>query len=195
MGNTTVNLQNKNIVSIIEDITLSAVPYAIRKGIDMIFNTEEEEIILACDEEKIERIILNLLSNAIKFTPKGGKIEVEIGSRNDTALIKVKDTGVGIPNEKISTIFERFVQVDTSMSRICEGSGIGLSIAKQMVELHDGEIQVDSKINEGSIFTVELPIRVVNSKEANRNNLFELRDKIEQAKIEFSDIYYNQDEG
>ena len=63
-----------------------------------------------------------------------------------------------------------------------------------MVELHDGEIQVDSKINEGSIFTVELPIRVVNSKEANRNNLFELRDKIEQAKIEFSDIYYNQDE-
>ena len=194
MGNTTVNLQNKNIVSIIEDITLSAVPYAIRKGIDMIFNTEEEEIILACDEEKIERIILNLLSNAIKFTPKGGKIEVEIGSRNDTALIKVKDTGVGIPNEKISTIFERFVQVDTSMSRICEGSGIGLSIAKQMVELHDGEIQVDSKINEGSIFTVELPIRVVNSKEANRNNLFELRDKIEQAKIEFSDIYYNQDE-
>lgn len=195
IGNATVNLQNKNIVSIIEDITLSAVPYATRKEIDMIFNTEEEEIILACDEEKIERIILNLLSNAIKFTPKGGKIEVEIGSRNDTALIKVKDTGVGIPKEKISTIFESFVQVDTSMSRICEGSGIGLSIAKQMVELHDGEIQVDSKINEGSIFTVELPIRVVNSKEANRNNLFKLRDKIEQAKIEFSDIYYNQDEG
>ena len=190
-GNEKVKLENENIVSIVEEATLSAVPYAEKGKIEIIFDTVEEEIILACDKEKIKRIILNLLSNAIKFTPKDGKIEVNIGLKDDTVIITVEDTGVGIPKEKCNVIFERFIQVDTSLRRRCEGSGIGLSIVKHMVELHSGEIGVYSEEGKGSIFTVELPIRVLGDGTLKDRKHLELKDRIDQAKIELSDIYYD----
>ena len=94
------------------------------KGISITFDTDVEERIMACDIDKIERVILNLLSNAIKFTEKKGQIYVNIFNKEKAIIISIKDTGTGIPKEKLDIIFERFVQVDKSISRNNQGSGI-----------------------------------------------------------------------
>ena len=107
-----LNLQNKNIVEIIENITLSTVEYAESKSRTIIFDTDVEEKIIAFDPEQMERIILNLISNAVKFTKPNDKIEVKIYDGLDNIIISVEDTGIGIPKEKQEMIFERFRQVD-----------------------------------------------------------------------------------
>ena len=108
--------------------------------------------------DNIGRILLNLLSNAVKFTPRGGLINVSAKRKNTVVEIRVRDTGIGIPKEKCDIIFERFVQVDTSLRRISEGSGMGLAIVKRMVELHNGTIRVKSEEGKGTTFIIELPI-------------------------------------
>ncbi|HCQ90568.1 MAG TPA: hypothetical protein DIU45_13550, partial [Clostridium sp.] len=120
----------------IEDITMSVANYIERKNISLIFDTEIEEKIACFDPNKMERIILNLLSNAVKFTPKGGTIYVDIRDEKDKVKIIVRDTGVGIPKDKQEIIFERFRQVDNLLTRNQEGSGIGLSLTKSLVEMH-----------------------------------------------------------
>ena len=137
--------KNCNIVSIIEDITISVAQYMKDKGIDLIFDTSFEEIIISCDPDKIERIMLNLLSNAVKYTKSPGIINVFIDKTEDTVIISVKDTGIGIPKENISIIFERFIQVDDTLTRKCEGSGIGLSLVQSLVQMHSGKIAVYNK--------------------------------------------------
>lgn len=126
------NLQpsNYNIVKVIEDITLSIAEYVKHKKINLIFNTDVEEITLACDPDKIERVMLNLLSNAIKYTDDNGDIYVSLNKVNEDVVVSVKDSGVGIPNDKLELIFDRFGQANDILSRRCEGSGIGLSIVK-----------------------------------------------------------------
>lgn len=138
------NLQpsNYNIVKVIEDITLSIAEYVKHKKINLIFNTDVEEITLACDPDKIERVMLNLLSNAIKYTDDNGDIYVSLNKVNEDVVVSVKDSGVGIPNDKLELIFDRFGQANDILSRRCEGSGIGLSIVKSIVEMHGGKIEV-----------------------------------------------------
>ena len=182
---------NQNIVEIVEDITMSISQYAEEKGINLIFDTDEEEIIIGCDPDKIERIILNLLSNAIKYTDYGGEIKVSINLKKDKVYISVKDNGVGISEEGIKTVFERFVQDSNGIDRRCEGSGIGLSLVKSLVEMHGGSISVNSKINEGSEFKFELPNKKVIEDKANTNIRETSHSKIEKCNIEFSDIYSN----
>lgn len=182
---------NQNIVEIVEDITMSISQYAEEKGINLIFDTDEEEIIIGCDPDKIERIILNLLSNAIKYTDYGGEIKVSINLKKDKVYISVKDNGVGISEEGIKTVFERFVQDSNGIDRRCEGSGIGLSLVKSLVEMHGGSISVNSKINEGSEFKFELPNKKVIEDKANTNIREASHSKIEKCNIEFSDIYSN----
>ena len=182
---------NQNIVEIVEDITMSISQYAEEKGINLIFDTDEEEIIIGCDPDKIERITLNLLSNAIKYTDYGGEIKVSINLKKDKVYISVKDNGVGISEEGIKTVFERFVQDSNGIDRRCEGSGIGLSLVKSLVEMHGGSISVNSKINEGSEFKFELPNKKVIEDKANTNIREASHSKIEKCNIEFSDIYSN----
>lgn len=185
-----LNFKNENIIAIIEDITLSVVEYGNNKGIEITFDTDIEEKIMACDADKIERIILNLLSNAIKFTPSGGQIFVSIKEMETSILVSVKDTGCGIPLDMQKCIFDRFVQVDKSLSRNKEGSGIGLSLVKSLVELHGGAIWIASEYNSGSEFIFELPVEILEHDEyslpdtdiAHENN-------IQRINIEFSDIY------
>ncbi len=110
-----LNLVNYNIVSLIEEITLSVTSYAESKGINIIFDTEMEERVIAVDTDKIERIILNLLSNAIKFTNPGGNIFVNIKDSEENVYVHIKDTGVGIPSDKLESIFERFFQIDKTL--------------------------------------------------------------------------------
>jgi PAS domain S-box-containing protein len=186
-----INLKNCDIVSIIEDITLSISMYANNKGISLTFDTDVEEKIMACDPDKIERIILNLLSNAIKFTRTEGSICVNIQDDNDNIIISIKDTGIGIPENKLDFIFERFRQVNKTLIRDNEGSGIGLSLVKSLIELHDGRIYVDSKLGEGSEFVIKLPVRVVSddNNSHQKESDFLVESNIERVNIEFSDIY------
>lgn len=187
-----INLANHNIVSLVEDITMSVVKYASFQEIFIIFDTDEEEIITACDPDMLERIVMNLLSNAIKFTPQNGQISVIVHKCIDEVFISVIDTGWGIPKEKIPSILERFYQLDTGLSKNKEGSGIGLSLVKALVESHNGRLTVESEIGVGSNFTVVLPIRTVNYHETQKElNSQEAKSKsiVERINIEFSDIY------
>ena len=108
------------------------------------FDTDIEEKNICCDPDQIERIMHNLISNAIKFTKPGGRISIYIKDKGNSVVIGVKDTGIGIPKEKQHIIFERFRQIDKSLTREHEGSGIGLSLVKSLVELHKGNISLIS---------------------------------------------------
>jgi PAS domain S-box-containing protein len=183
-----LNLSNENIVNITEDIVQSVSEYIKGKGLSITFDTNTEEKIIACDADKIERIILNLISNAIKFSNTGGGIFVNILDKGHIVEIEVRDSGIGIDKKYLNNIFERFHQVDKSLSRNAEGSGIGLSLVKSIVELLDGKISAESKVGEGSIFKIQLPARTVE----NPINIHEnkpINSKVERINIEFSDIY------
>ncbi|MDD7794193.1 PAS domain-containing sensor histidine kinase [Clostridium sp. 'White wine YQ'] len=189
-----LNKKNSDIINIVEEISSSVVEYLKGKNIELIFDTEVEEKIISCDEEKIERIILNLLSNAIKFTEAGGCIKVNIYDRISEIIISIKDTGCGIPEDKLQTIFDRFTQVESSLARKKEGSGIGLNLVKSLVEMHGGTIEVKSKLTKGTEFLVHLPVlidasfhqvNIVNTKDYE----FKKEKNIEKMNIEFSDIY------
>lgn len=182
--------QNKDIVNVIENIVLSVVDYVESKDISITFDTEIEEKIMAFDPDAMERIILNLLSNCVKFTPNGGSIEVNLYDKIDRIIISIKDTGIGIPTEKQSSIFENFIQIDKSLSRNREGSGIGLSLVKELVVLHDGTIELESAPGEGTEFKIELPIKLLPEHESPTEfSSYTNENRIEKIKIEFSDIY------
>ncbi len=182
------NLQNMDIVLLVEDIVQSVAAYVEYKKIQLIFDTDIEEKIMACDPEKIERIILNLLSNAIKFTDRGGQIMVEICDGKDDIQIYVKDTGIGMELDQKELIFDRFRQVDKSFTRKQEGSGIGLSLVKSMVEMHKGSITVGSIYGQGSEFRITLPILVLQEDQIGEIQS-QQRSSVEKINIEFSDIY------
>ncbi|MDF2547426.1 MAG: hypothetical protein K0R93_2324 [Anaerosolibacter sp.] len=186
-----MNLRNHNIVGIVEDIVLSVASYIESKGIELIFDTDIEEKIMACDAEKIERVILNILSNAIKFTGSDGNIFVDVYDQGEIILISVKDTGIGIPEDKKDVIFDRFRQVDATLTRKREGSGIGLSLVKSIVELHEGTITVESILGEGSQFLIKLPVKTIENEEdfSNSEAAAARETNIETIHLEFSDIY------
>ena len=184
-----LNLSNNNIVKIIENITLSLREYVESFGITLSFESELNEKKIACDPDIIERVILNLLSNAVKFTEPGGLITVGLYQKRDKIIIKVKDTGIGIPIQKQKIIFERFAQVDKSLTRQKEGSGIGLSLVKSLVEMHNGQISVESRKNKGSEFLVQLPDELINDQDKVDDVNYAANSKTEIISIEFSDIY------
>jgi len=184
-----VKLTNADIIKIVEDITLSVADFIEHKGITLTFDTDIEEKILACDPDNIERIMLNLLSNAVKYGKEKGVIFVRVFQESSTLCISVKDDGAGIPEKMQGLIFDRFMQIDSSLNRLREGSGIGLALVKSLVEVQGGKISVKSKIGEGSEFIVSLPDTIISeSKEAFISSQSE-EDYISRINIEFSDIY------
>lgn len=185
-----LELKNGNIVQVVEDITQSTAEYVGYMSRTIIFDTDNEEKIMAFDEEKLERILLNLISNATKFTEPGDKISVNLYDIDDYIVISVKDTGRGIPEEKVSQLFQRFKQVERLLNRSHEGSGIGLSIVKALVEMHEGTIEVKSVYGEGTEFIICLPVKIVPEDEGKKNkNAYGNQSKVENINIEFSDIY------
>ena len=111
------------------------------------------------DESKLGQVVYNLIDNAIKYTPEGGAVTVTMKADSRNAVFSVKDTGIGIPPEDAKHIFDRFYRVDKARSRATGGTGLGLSIVRQMVQLHRGQVTVDSTPGQGSTFTVTLPLR------------------------------------
>lgn len=183
-----LDLSNENIVEITEDIVQSVAEYVKSKGLYIVFDTDIEEKIIACDPEKIERIILNLISNAIKFSNPEGKIFVNILDKADTVEISVKDTGIGIDKKYLNNIFGRFQQVDKSLTRNAEGCGIGLSLVKSIIEMHGGKISVDSEVGAGSVFKIQLPARTAKNLKVIKQTKI-MNNKIDMINVEFSDIY------
>ncbi|MBE6062045.1 MAG: histidine kinase [Clostridium butyricum] len=186
-----LHIDNYNIVEIVENIILSVADYMKRNMRNIIFDTTEEEIITACDQEQIERIILNLLSNSLKFTSTNGNIAVNISTSEDCryVIIRVSNDGVPIDRESAEKIFGRFTQIDNLMTRSNEGSGIGLALVKSLVEIHNGRIYVNTEVNKGTEFCIEIPIRKLRN--SHHNNVMErnIISKVQKYKVEFSDIY------
>ena len=149
-----------------------------------------EEHITSFDKESLERVILNLLSNAIKFTQPGGKIFVNlrIDEENRMILLDVEDNGIGIPQDNVDKIFDRFIQVNKSTTRDNEGTGIGLSIVKKLMNLMGGDCTVRSELNVGTTFTLNLregttgePLEILPNKEYYNKTQ-------KRVEIEFSDL-------
>jgi len=186
-GSLNLNLSNENIVEVIENMVQLSAEFLSGMKLNLIFDSNVEEKIIAFDVEKIERVILNLISNAIKFSNPGEKIFINLIDKCETVEISVKDNGIGMEKLFQERIFERFSQVDKSLSRSAEGSGIGLSFVKSIIDMHDGRVSVESKVGEGSVFKFELPNKTLDES----NNPFKFtnyNDKIEMISIELSDI-------
>lgn len=182
------NPENYEIINFIEGICLSVADYCKYNLIDIVFDTEVEEKIVAFDLDKMERVILNLISNAIKYS-NGKKIEVNMKLKGKYIQISVKDNGVGIPKDRLKYIFDRFAQVNNRMTKISEGSGIGLYLVKSFVKMHGGIISVESELGKGTEFIVRIPAIVI-SEPNNVVNVQESTDSlVDRIKVEFSDIY------
>ena len=145
-------------VALLKSIFVSTDAYARQKGLTLHFSRNMEELFLSTDSLMLERILLNLLSNAMKHTSAGGSIQVDFKALAQNVIITVMDNGEGIPDEKKIVIFDRFRQVETSLTRTSEGCGIGLSICKALTELLGGSIAFESSLGKGSTFSVTLPI-------------------------------------
>jgi signal transduction histidine kinase len=183
-----LDLHNYDIALIVDNVIQSVSVYANAKSIILFYSKEFKGKIIACDADKIERILLNLLSNALKFTNVDGNIQVRMGIRQNMVFITVEDDGIGIPKDKQTDIFERFRQVDKSFTRNREGSGIGLSIVKALVEMHKGDIWVESEYEKGSKFIVELPDIQLEEEEADKQYSMSEGMIEERIKVELSDL-------
>ena len=177
---------NADIIKFIEDVCDSVVDYVDFNKMNLIFDTDREEEIVLFDPDIIERILLNLLSNAVKFNKVDGTIYVNLYTKDDEIRITVRDEGIGIPKEKLSSIFKRFEQIQTKNKIEKQGSGIGLYLVKSLVTLHGGNIKVESKVNEGSKFIVTIPKKVLENGE---ELVIDEKEKANRkVNIEFSDI-------
>lgn len=155
-GKYNLNLKENDIVYVVEEATLSLKEYVENNGIELIIDPEVEEKYIVCDASEIERCIVNLVGNAAKFTPRGGKIIITIKEHNDNVIITVEDTGIGIDKKYHESVFNRFNQVVDANSEVKGGSGLGLTITKQIIELHNGKIYLESEVNKGTKFTIIL---------------------------------------
>jgi len=170
-GRMALQTQPENIAEFLRAIVMSFLSMAERKRVKLNYIGTEELLIIYIDRDKLEKIVVNLLSNALKFTPEGGSVIVDCAcptaegkqgipqsEMSGFVEITVQDTGPGIPAEYLPHIFDRFYQIDSSHTRDQEGTGIGLALTKELVEIHHGEISVKSEIGKGSTFTVRLPM-------------------------------------
>lgn len=176
-----------DIVPFIEDLAFSIVPFANHKNINIIFDTNIEKLYLKVDPYAFERILLNLLSNAIKFNDINGNVFITIHCNDESVDIIVRDDGIGVPDIFIDNLFDRFYKVDTTLSRKYEGSGVGLSITKSLVELHSGTIRINEHYKNGTEFIVNMPIP--NQKNIDIKNKYDYFIDDEKILREFSDIY------
>lgn len=150
-----LNLAKVNVKNLIMNVVYNNQGKALEKNINIECDLESIDSYL--DKDKISQVIVNLLSNAIRYTNNGGKIFISSYKENNNLKIQFKDNGIGIPKENIKYIFERFYRVDESRSKNTGGIGVGLTIVKSIIDLHQGTIEVRSELNKGSEFIVILP--------------------------------------
>ena len=161
-GSMELKTEQHNIVPFLKNLFYAFELIAESKKIILKFESDYENIQVNYDPDKMEKIFNNIYSNAFKFTPERGEIKTTLSINNAFVEIKIKDTGIGIPEDRIKNIFDRFYQVDSSTTRKHEGTGIGLSLAKELIELHKGKINVSSKVSEGTEFIITFSINNTN---------------------------------
>ena len=181
-----LNKKNIDIVPMIENTISCIEKFASERNINLIFDTNEEECIMAIDPEAIDRVIMNLLSNAIKFSNENSNIYINLVVKDKEIELSFKDEGCGISKEEKERIFDRFYQGKNNDN--IEGSGIGLNLCMLFVKAHDGKIFLESEINKGSIFTVILPRKIEEHIETVKEE-GNLINKNQAVEIEFSDTY------
>lgn len=179
------NLINVDIIRIIEDIIAAVEASKIKKDLEIIFDTNTEELIMAIDIDMFEKVILNLISNAIKFAGNKKTLLIYVDENDNGIAIYAKDNGRGISEGKKKYIFEKFIQGDMSSTRSNEGSGIGLTVAKAFIELHGGNLTLE-KVNKGTCFKIFLKKFKIGEEVFNLSNREEHYSQI--IKIELSDI-------
>ena len=158
-GSYKLNVEEVDIIYHVEEIALSMKDLIEERGIDLIIDPEIEEKNIECDIVEIEKCIINLIGNAIKFTNKGGMIKISMFDLDDKVKISVKDNGVGISKEYHKSIFNRFGQAYNSITEEHGGSGLGLTLTKQLIDMHGGKIKVESEVGFGSEFIIILPVK------------------------------------
>lgn len=185
-GFMTLSLRQRDIVSELRAICDSVTDYAAARGLQVRFQSDVNCRLIDVDREKLDRIILNLLSNAIKHTGAGGTVTVGVQNLRDTVRIRVTDTGEGIPEDQLETIFHRFTQASNARNYPGEGCGIGLALVRSLTELHRGRVWVQSKAGSGSTFFVELPAEINDiRKSAVPAESYELKRRVD---MELSDL-------
>lgn len=155
-GTLEIDRQKHNLVDVVEGVAAVARPLAEEKGLELLVSSEESRYHASVDYAVLTRVLNNLIDNAIKFTDTG-RVEVDVARRGDDITISIGDTGVGIEAEFQSRVFDPFVQESTGLDRTHQGSGLGLSVSKRLVELMGGTISVASEKSRGSVFTIILP--------------------------------------
>ncbi|WP_251955726.1 GAF domain-containing sensor histidine kinase [Nostoc commune] len=162
-GKTALTISEFSLVNVAESAMESLRKKATSEQINLIFDLQIDprRDRFTADAERVEQILWNLLTNAIKFTPESGSVTLRLWVEDDTAIFQVEDTGIGIPEEQLPLLFEKFQQLDTPYRRRYEGTGLGLALTKQLVELHRGRIEVESTVSIGSIFTVWIPTQAM----------------------------------
>ena len=157
-GNVRYEIEDVSVEDVLRTAEALVMPQMRAKGISYSFAASVGECFVLADEEKVQQIVLNLLANAIKFTDRGGSIRVECGTRDGMSSIRITDTGIGIPKEKLQLIFDPFVQVDSNFTRTREGVGLGLAISRDLARGMGGELRAESKLGKGTTMELTLPL-------------------------------------
>ncbi|TKC15769.1 two-component system histidine kinase PnpS [Robertmurraya kyonggiensis] len=152
----TLSIQSINLVRLFEEMLPILTPKAEDKNIQVLMEGSVEAIEIEGDAYRLKQIFINLISNAISYTLNGGEVSISIVENAKTVSVSIKDTGIGIEQEEIPRIFERFYRVDKARSRNSGGTGLGLAIVKHLVEAHKGKITVESEVGKGTTFTIQL---------------------------------------
>jgi signal transduction histidine kinase len=153
------SLKEVDVASLLHELAEFYTTQATAKQLSLKSNLPQRPVELEAEPDLLRQAVGNLLSNACKYTPPGGTVQLRLFTKPQRAVIQVLDNGVGIPQADLPHIFERFYQVDKQQSRQTGGFGLGLAIAKQLVEAHGGQISVTSIVGEGSTFQIELPLQ------------------------------------
>ena len=157
-GGMHLNLTDMSLNSLLEEQVKRLLPLARENGIEINLSMKEE-VRVSGDSLKLQQVIYNVIDNAIKYTPRGGEVETTLTRSGRKAVIRIADTGIGIPAEDLPHIFDRFYRVDKARSRATGGTGLGLSIVKQIVQMHGGDIRASSAEGKGTTFEIELPVQ------------------------------------
>jgi signal transduction histidine kinase len=157
-GHVTFTVAPVELDRLIRDLEPLIAPQVRAKGLAYVYRGCDPQLRALADAEKLQQILLNLLSNAVKFTGPGGRVEVECGVRGEGSVwVSVRDTGVGIPRDRLRTVFEPFVQAEQKLTRVHEGIGLGLAISRDLARGMGGELSAESEVGVGSVFTVVVP--------------------------------------
>jgi len=172
-GKTKLGIQSHDIEEVLSEVQETMNLFAKKHGVELLFAFAEDLPKAEFDQSKVIQVLTNLVSNAIKFTPEGGRVSVDVQRRDADWLIRVSDTGIGIPKEALAKVFERFYRVNRRGKHI-KGTGLGLAIVHKIVMMHSGTIEVESQVDQGTTFTVILPLEAKSSPEPSPETADEL---------------------